>query len=179
LPWSHAPALVNAGRILGTATVIAGAYVVLRFGILGKPRSRLDRIATGLLMFSFLAAAAITIGRLNTAPDREMPIRYALFTSLAQTGLLLIAAPWLSRLWVGMRLPVVQAIALAGALLFLVQQVMGGQAGARGVQQYTAAYRAYENGNATWQQEKMIGHWEYVGPVLDYLHSRGLFPPES
>ncbi len=178
LPWSHLPALLNLGRVVGLATVAASVYVVLRFGIFGRPRSRLDRIALGVVLFGLLIAAAVTEGRLNTAPERPMPIRYALFTSLTQTGLLLIAAPWLCRLWYGLRLPVVQATALAGAVLFLVQQVLGGEAGALGVQQYTAAYRAYETGNETPAQRDMVGSWEYVGPVLAYLHAHGLFRAE-
>ncbi len=178
LPWSHSPALVNAGRLIGLATILAGAFVALRFGVFGRPQSRLDRIALGLLLFTFLLSGAITMGRLNAAPEREMPIRYAMFTSLAQVGLLLAAAPWLSRLWVRLKWPAVQAAVLAAAVLLLVQQVLGGQAGARVVQQYTAAYRAYESGNATWDQYRIVGAPQYADRALDFIHTHKLFPAE-
>ncbi len=178
LPWSHSPALVNAGRLIGLATILGGVFVIFRFSVIGRPRSRLERIAVGLLLFIFLLSGAITIGRLNTAPEREMPIRYAMFTSLAQVGLLLAAAPWLCRLWIGFRRPVVQVAALAVALLLLVQQVLGGQAGARVVEQYTAAYRAYESGNASGEQNRIVGTPVNVDRALDFIHAHGLFPPE-
>lgn len=178
LPWSHSPALVNVGRLIGLATIVAGAFVVLRYSVFGQPRSRLDRIAVGLLLFTFLLSGAITVGRLNTAPEREMPIRYAMFTSLAQVALLLAAAPWLSGLWVGLKRPAVQMAMLAAAVLLLVQQVVGGEAGARVVQQYTAAYRAYESGNATWDQYRIVGAPKYVNRALDFIHEHKLFPAE-
>ncbi len=178
LPWSHSPALVNAGRLIGLMTIVASIYVVLRYGVFGRPRSRLDRIAVGLLLFTFLIAGAITFGRLDTAPEREMPIRYAMFTSLAQVALLLATAPWLCRLWVNLKQPAVQTVMLLAAVLLLVQQVLGGQAGARVVQQYTAAYRAYESGNSTWEQDRLMGAPRYANRALDFIHAHGLFPAE-
>lgn len=178
LPWSHSPALVNVGRLIGLATILAGAFIVLRYGVIGRPRNRLDRIAVGLLLFTYLIAGAITFGRLDTAPEREMPIRYALFTQLAQVGILLAASPWLCRLWMNLKRPAVQSAMLCAAVLLLVQQVLGGQAGARVVQQYTAAYRAYESGNATWAQDRLMASPRYANRALDFIHAQGLFPAE-
>jgi hypothetical protein len=178
LPWSHSSALVNPGRFIGLATIGCGAYAILRFGIFGAPRSRLERIATGLLLFSFMTAIVIVMGRLNTAPDREMPIRYALFTSLAQVGLLLFAAPSFARAWAGRASPLLQGAVLIGALLFLGQQVVAGRAGVEGVRQYTAAYRADEAGQASDQQKQLVGDDGSVQRVFDFVHAQGLFRPE-
>ena len=49
------------GRAVGLATLILGVYAVLRFGILAPPRSRLDRIAVGLLLFPMLAAGGALV----------------------------------------------------------------------------------------------------------------------
>jgi hypothetical protein len=175
LPWSHSPSLVNFGRAIGLATAGFGGYVLLRFGIFQRPRSRLERIAIGMLLFSFMTAALIAASRVNTAPDREMPIRYALFTSLAQVSLLLIAAPWLGRIWAGSRRWVAQAVVLLGAVLFLGQQILGGRAGAEGAAQYTAAYRAMEAGKWSPDQEGMVGNPANVGRVLRFVHAHGLY----
>ena len=178
LPWSHSSALVNPARLIGLATIGCGAYAILRFGIFGTPRSRLERIAIALLMFSFMTAVVIVFGRLNTAPDREMPIRYALFTSLAQVGLLLFAAPSFARLWAGEARPLLQGAVLIVALVFLGQQVVAGRAGVEGVRQYTAAYRAYEAGQASDQQKQLVGGDKWVQRVFDFAHAQGLFSPE-
>ena len=175
LPWSHAPQLVNAGRVAGLITLAFGIYAVLRFGILHPPRSRLDRIAVGLILFSLMTAAVIAAGRLNTAPDREMPIRYTLFTSLAQTGLLLVAAPWITRLWEGQRRRLAQGVILAGGVIFLGQQVLAGQAGAEGVAMYTMAYRDFEAGRSSPGQEELVGDRRAVERVLTYAHAHGLY----
>jgi len=178
LPWSHSPALVGPARLVGLLTVGCGIYAILRFGLLGAPRSRLDRIAVALLMFSFLIAALIIYGRLNTAPNRPMPIRYALFTSLAQVGLLLLAAPATARLWAGRTGPVIKGALLAGAVLFLVQQVASGRAGVEGVLQYTNAYRAFEAGHASEDQKALVVGPPWILRVLDFAHAKGLFQPE-
>jgi hypothetical protein len=122
-----------------------------------------------------MTAAIITVGRLNTAPDREMPIRYAIFTSLVQVGLLLVGAPWLARILAGSRGQVARAVILLGAVLFLGQQVLAGRAGAEGAGQYTAAYRAYEAGNPTAEQRAMVGDPIAVGRVLAFIHAHGLY----
>jgi hypothetical protein len=178
LPWSHSPALVDPARLVGLLTVGCSIYAVLRFGLLGAPRSRLDRIAVALLMFSFLIAALIIYGRLNTAPDRPMPIRYALFTSLAQVGLLLLAAPAIARFWDRRTGSVIQGALLIGAVLFLVQQVASGRAGAAGVLQYTNAYRAFEAGHASDDQKALVVGPPWILRVLDFAHAGGLFQPE-
>ena len=177
LPWSHSPALVNPARLVGLLIICCGLYAILRFGIVGAPRTRLERIAIGLLMFSFVIAALITFGRLNTAPERPMPIRYALFTSLAQVGLLLVAAPSIARLWAGRARHAVEATALIGALLLLAQQVSAGRAGIDGVRQYTAAYRAYDAGRASDDQKRLVGGDPWVSQVFDFAHAKGLFLP--
>jgi hypothetical protein len=107
-----------------------------------------------------------------------MPIRYALFTSLAQVGLLLLAAPAIARLWAGRTGPVIKGALLTGAVLFLVQQVASGRAGVEGVQQYTSAYRAFEAGHASEDQKALVVGPPWIVRVLDFAHAKGLFQPE-
>jgi hypothetical protein len=111
----------------------------------------------------------------NTAPEREMPIRYALFTSLVQVALLLVAAPWLTGILAGSRRRVFQGVILLGAILFLGQQVLAGRAGAEGTGQYTAAYRAFEAGNQTSEQHELVGGGDSLVRALAFIHAHGLY----
>jgi len=99
LPWSHAGAFVWFGRAIGSVILLAGLFFLLTRGLLGRPRSRLERIALGMLLFALLMAALAGAGRVDIAVDREMPVRYSIFTAMAQLGLLILLAPWLARLW--------------------------------------------------------------------------------
>ncbi|HKF64118.1 MAG TPA: hypothetical protein VKB42_22275, partial [Dongiaceae bacterium] len=99
LPWSHDASFVWFGRAAGAVILVAGLYFLLLRGLLGPPRSRLERIALGLMLFALLMAALAGAGRVDIATDREMPVRYSVFTAMGQIGLLLLLAPSLARLW--------------------------------------------------------------------------------
>jgi hypothetical protein len=149
LPWSHAPSLVWLGRIVGLVILGASAAVVLRRGLLGGPRGRLERISVGLLIFAMLITGLVSVGRVDVAPDREMPIRYGIFAALAQVGLLLALSPWLARIWAGQGRRHLQWAAAVGALLLSVQQISAGQAAVAGVAQYIDEYRRFAAGQWT------------------------------
>ena len=145
LPWSHAGAFVWFGRVVGAVILLAGLFFLLTRGLLGRPGSRLERIALGMLLFGFLMAALAGAGRVDIAVDREMPVRYSIFTAMAQVGLLILLAPWLARLWSGRR-RLLQICVIAAAVLMLAQQVVAGRAGAQVAAQYTEAYRQFAAG---------------------------------
>src|SRR5690242_11732102 len=145
LPWSHSPSFVWFGRLAGAVILVLGLNFLLRRGLLGPPRSRLERIALGLMLFALLMAVLAGAGRVDIATDREMPVRYSVFTAMGQIGLLLLLAPWLAGLWAGRR-RVLQACALGMALLLLAQQVVAGRAGAEVAKQYTESYRQFAAG---------------------------------
>jgi hypothetical protein len=175
LPWSHAPALVNPGRVVGLTTLFLGGYAIVRFGVLQRPRNRLERVAIGLILFGFMTAGLITLGRLNTAPEREMPIRYALFTSLVQVGLVLFAAPWLQRVWAGRGRRLAQSAILAAGALFLAQQVVGGRAGVENIQRYATAYKKFEAGIWTDDMRMLVGKPIDAQRALDFTRAHGLY----
>jgi hypothetical protein len=150
LPWSHAPQFVWVGRVAGAVVGVVGAILLLWRGILTPPRGRLERIAIGLLLFALLMAALAGVGRVDVAIDREMPIRYGVFTAMGQVGLVLLLAPWLARQWgdaLGRRR--LQLLMVVVSLLLLAQQVVAGRAGAEVARQYTEAYRQFAAGRWT------------------------------
>ena len=147
LPWSHAAGFVWFGRMIGAAILGAGLFLLLRRGLLSAPRSRLERIGLGMLFFALLMAALAGVGRVDIATDRAMPIRYSIFTAMAQLGLLFAIAPWLGHMWsqLGGR-RALQAAILGAAVILLAQQVVAGRAGAAVAGQYAEAYRRFSSG---------------------------------
>jgi hypothetical protein len=145
LPWTHAAAFVWFGRAAGAVILVAGLYFLLSRGLRAAPANRLERIALGLVFFALLMAALAGAGRVDIATDREMPVRYAVFTAMGQTGLLLLLAPWLARLWAARR-RLLQVCVIGAALLLTVQQVAAGRAGAEVARRYTDAYRQFAAG---------------------------------
>jgi hypothetical protein len=148
LPWSHDASFVWFGRAAGAVILVAGLYFLLLRGLLGPPRSRLERIALGLMLFALLMAALAGAGRVDIATDREMPVRYSVFTAMGQIGLLLLLAPSLARLWEKRR-RLLETIVLGVAMLLLAQQVVAGRAGAIVARQYTESYRQFAAGQWT------------------------------
>jgi hypothetical protein len=145
LPWSHAASFVWFGRAAGAVILAGGLYFLLLRGLLAAPRSRLERVALGLMLFALLMAALAGAGRVDIATDREMPVRYSVFTAMGQIGLLLLLAPWLAGLWEGRR-RLLQVVILGVAVLLLAQQVVAGRAGAAVARQYTDSYRQFAAG---------------------------------
>jgi hypothetical protein len=145
LPWSHDANFVWFGRAAGAVILAAGLYFLLARGLLAAPRSRLERIALGLMLFALLMAALAGAGRVDIATDREMPVRYSVFTAMGQIGLLLLLAPSLAPLWEARR-RLLQVIVLGVVVLLLAQQVVAGRAGAAVARQYTESYRQFASG---------------------------------
>jgi hypothetical protein len=145
LPWSHDAKFVWFGRGAGAVILAAGLYFLLVRGLLTAPRSRPERVALGLMLFALLMAALAGAGRVDIATDREMPVRYSVFTAMGQIGLLLLLAPSLARLWEARR-RLLEIIVLGVAVLLLAQQVVAGRAGATVARQYTESYRQFASG---------------------------------
>jgi hypothetical protein len=145
LPWSHAAGLVWFGRAIGAAILAGGLYFLFRRALLGRPRDRLERIALGMLLFALLMAALAGAGRVDIATDREMPVRYSIFTAMGQIGLLLLLRDELAKFWEERR-RLLQACVLGAAVLLLAQQVVAGRAGAAVAKQYTESYRQFAAG---------------------------------
>jgi len=157
LPWSHAEAFVWFGRFAGGFVLIAGLFVLATRGLMGPRPTRLERLAIGMVFFALLMAALAGVGRVDIATDREMPIRYSVFTAMAQLGLLLSVAPWLARQWLApRRRRLLQVGSLVLAALLLVQQELAGRAGARVAEQYADAYRRFAAGEWTPDMERFV-----------------------
>jgi hypothetical protein len=156
LPWTRAEALAVPGRAVGAVLFAAGTYAVLRYGLLARSVSRLERIAVGLVMFSLATALLAAVGRANLA-DMRVPVRYSLFVAPLHVGLLWLATPFLVRQWeMEQRRRLFRGIALGAAVLLLVQQVAAGQTGAATTDAMRGSIRRFMAGETEPGMERVV-----------------------
>jgi hypothetical protein len=145
LPWTHVPALVWPGRIVGATVLCVGCALAIRDLVHGGSSSRLERIGVGLILFALLIAAAAAVSRSAVATDREMPIRYALFAALGQLGIVLASIGTIEKLF--SRFVLSSRLAVGSLLLLLVvQQIAVGRAAVAETDKYNDAWRRFEAG---------------------------------
>jgi hypothetical protein len=176
LPWSHSHALVWPGRAIGLLILCLGIYLIGEDALTRRRKTKIERIGLGLIFFSFLVAAAAALARSNVAPEREMPIRYAMVVVLVHVGLLLASLRWLERLLDGRFRRQVQSTIFGCSLILVFQQIVAGKA----AMQETARYNETWNGFISGQWTPDMEH--YVHPDkqrallgLSYLRERHLY----
>ncbi len=129
LPLSRVPALRVAGQAWGAVLLTAGIAASIRYGLLKRQVTRLERIATGLILFSLGGGVLAAIGRVDFAAGIELPVRYSVLITPLNVGLLALVLSWLANHpAVSRRSGAVLAGGVAVAVVLLAQQVGGGRA---------------------------------------------------
>jgi hypothetical protein len=132
LPLTRAPALATIGRIFGAMLFLAGLAAVLIATFSGRLSRRLDRVAIGMILLAFGSAALAAIGRADLADEGAVPVRYALFATALQVGLLCLVLPRLAQHYASPRSRLVLSLAgLLFAAVLLVQQILMGRTAAQ------------------------------------------------
>jgi hypothetical protein len=176
LPWSHAAALVWPGRVIGALVLTAGCHLVLTDAVSGRRKPGFERVGLGMILFAFMVAAAAALARLDTAPDREMPVRYGMIVALAHAGILLAALPWLDRLIEGRHAAAAKIAILLVATALLAQQVMVGRAAVFQAGLYSDAWQRFSAG--AWTPD--MAHFVYpdrarAEKILAYMKSQHIY----
>ena len=157
LPWSHAPATVWFGRLIGACILIAGSALAVRDLVWQKPASKLERIGIALILFGFLVALAAGYARWDVAPDREMPIRYVLFVALVHLGIFLASTSFLQRLWDNRSARKLAKVAIATTVsVLLLQQIVVGHAATVEAGRYNEAWKEFVRGEWTSEMEHYV-----------------------
>ena len=126
LPLSRVPALRLAGEALGAVLLAAAVLAFLRFGVMRPAITRLERIATGLILFSFGTAVLAALGRSQFSAGIELPVRYSVLVTPLHVGLLALGLRWVAdHPGVERRAGRVLAGGVALALVLVAQQVVG------------------------------------------------------
>ncbi len=126
LPFTREPALGLFGRGIGCVLLVAGASAVLFATFSARLNSPLDRIAIGMILLALGSAALAALGRSELV--KEVPVRYAMFTTALHVGLLCLLLPRCVRRFASARgRMLLNTTALAFASLLLFQQVFVGR----------------------------------------------------
>jgi hypothetical protein len=156
LPWTRAEALAIPGRAVGAAFLGAGCYAVVRYGLLLRSVTRLERIAVALVLFSLATAFLAAVGRANLA-DTRVPVRYSLFIAPLHVGLLWLATPYLIRQWqIDERRRLFRRLALGAASILLVQQIVAGQTAVATTDAMRASIRRFMAGKTEPGMERVV-----------------------
>ena len=108
LPWTRL--VLHQAWMLGAVIGLVG--LVAAVAEAGRKTSPAQRVACGFILFTLATAAMAGLGRSGAADPYNVPLRYSLLVAPLQVGLLMLAAPWLGRLWRGRR-PAVEAAGVA------------------------------------------------------------------
>jgi hypothetical protein len=156
LPWSHSAALLWPSRIVGVAILCCGTFLVVADAISKRVKPQVERIGLGMVQFAFLIAVAAAISRWDTAPDRDMPVRYGMIVLIAHAGLLLASVRWLAALLDGPHAGRIHAAIVACGLLLLVQQFLVGRAAIAETNRYADAWTRFAAGAWTPDMEHYV-----------------------
>jgi hypothetical protein len=161
LPWSRVPWLLWPGRVIGFVILLLSVCLAVRSLRIAESSSPLHDVALALILFALCTAAMLSLGRVWRNPTDFIPIRYAFFAAMGQTGVALIAIdsiwPAWQRLHSTSRLVVVTAIAMA----FLAQQIVAGRSMIGIATPFKMKYRAFVTG--VWTPDMA----EYIYPDRD------------
>jgi hypothetical protein len=132
LPLTRAPALATVGRVFGAMLFLAGLAAVLIATFSDRLSGQLDRVAIGMILLAFGSAALAAIGRADLADEGAVPVRYALFATLLQVGLLCLMLPRLAQHSTSPRSRLLLCLAgLLFAVVLLIQQIFVGRTAAQ------------------------------------------------
>lgn len=95
LPWTRAALQIAwmGGGLVGVAAI---AVILIRGGPKATPA---ERVACGLMLFTLGAATMAALGRSGLEEPHNVPLRYGLLVAPMHVGVVMLAAPWLARLW--------------------------------------------------------------------------------
>ncbi len=113
------------GTVFG-AVVLAGSVLAVVWCTVARSVTRLERIATGLILFSLGGAALAAVGRSHFTSVIELPVRYTMLVTPLHVGLLALVLPPAMRAF-DPRPGVLMGGGLAVAVGLLGQQVLGGR----------------------------------------------------
>ncbi len=126
LPISRISALRSVGEVLGAMLLAAALWAAVRYGQPSRAITRLERIATGLILFSIMSAVLAALGRSQFSAGIELPVRYTVLVTPLHVGLLALALRWIAdRPDISRPSARVLAGGVAAGVLLIAQQIVG------------------------------------------------------
>ena len=129
MPWSAVDplsvALSRVRLVIGLLTIAIGAALLWRGSRRHGAAGRLERIGLDLILFSLITGVMAALGRVDENGAVIVPLRYAVFMSAFQVGVICVVAPAVAERWASAKQYAVPA-ALVVAVALLTQQVVAG-----------------------------------------------------
>lgn len=179
LPFTREPALETLGAAFGVTLFVAGLFAVLFATFSNRQTTRLDRIATGMIMFAFGSAALAAVGRSDLIDGLKVPVRYTIFATMLQVGLLCLVLPRAAQRFANAR-AVLCAIGLMFAIVLLVMQVIIGRSAAQIAAVISRDADCYAQGRRPGSVSPVVTRYpEDAARVLAALRQQGLLASRS
>jgi hypothetical protein len=177
LPISRMASFALLGRLLGAILLVLGGGAVVYFGLLARSVSRLRRIATALIGFTFGGALLAASGRADLTPEIALPVRYTILVTPLHAGLLAVLLSMLPR---GTGTARRRAIVLAGgvlvSLMLIARQAIGGISAIRIAGSMRAAIdRYYTGAHGAEAASAVYPDLQAADGILTRLRALGLF----
>jgi hypothetical protein len=125
LPWSAIGALSRVRLLIGAGTITLGAALIWRGAARTGAAGRLERIGLDLMAFALFTAVMAAVGRVNQTAAVIVPVRYAVFMSAFQMGLICRLAPVAAERWSMWRRYALPAVLVLAAALLVQQAAYG------------------------------------------------------
>jgi hypothetical protein len=180
LPFTREPAFGVIGRVIGAVLFLAGLVAVLMATFSDRLSGRLDRIAVGMILLAFGSACLAAVGRGDIIDEVKVPVRYTMFTTALQVGLLCIILPRVVRYHEIPRIRILQCSAgLLLALVLLILQVIIGHSAIQIADSISRDADCFAQGAQAGPVNPIVTRWpEGAQKTLSALRQQGLLAPK-
>jgi hypothetical protein len=179
LPFTREPALALIGRAIGAALFLAGLSAVLIATLSTRLSTPLDRIAIGMILLAFGSAALAAVGRGDLIDAVQVPVRYTMFATALQVGLLCLLLPRAVRHFATPRGRLLQcSVGLVLAVVLLIQQVFVGRSAAQIAATISREADCFAQGTYAGPVSPVVSRFpEDAKDALSALRQNGLLAP--
>jgi len=175
MPWSMIPLLSRVRLGIGLITLAVGAALLWRGAQRDGAAGRLERIGLDLMLFALITAAMAAVGRVDENDAVAVPVRYAIFMTAFQVGLVCLLALEIGERWAAIKRYAVPSV-LAVAVILLIQQVMAGSSVLRYAQHVRAEVADFNAGVRRPEMHQLIfPDYGFAQQVQAECARRGLY----
>ncbi len=160
MPWSAIRGVSRVRVAIGLVATSLSAVLLWRGSRRDGGAGRLERIGLDLILFALGTAIMAALGRVDESDQVIVPVRYAIFMSALQVGVICVLTPALTAHWERAQRWAVPA-ALIAALVLLAQQAAASVFALRTSDEIRAAIAAFDAGVRRPEMRQLI-HPDFV-----------------
>jgi hypothetical protein len=179
LPFTREPELGLIGPAMGGLVFLVGSAALLFATCSNRMSTRLDRIAIGMILLGFGAAVLAAVGRGDMSDEVKVPVRYTIFVSALQVGVLCILLPRTVRHFGVGRARIFQCSAcVVFAAILLILQIFIGRSAAKIADNISRDADCFAGAQQRGPVSSIVTRWPAdAESVLMALRQQGLLAP--